>query len=197
MVQVLSWRFAFLLLAAAFFPHHANSQALSASSLNGSYGFRFQGNIVLLQTIDTGAAPLLVPFAGAGVFTADGTGHISSGSISYDYQGQQCTTSIVRGPSVNGPDYTVSADGEGGLTLTLVPQQFPCALKDLLLFMALDDLDAADVARHVELLNVEADGTIQVNASNNPPAYVTTATGEARFQRPRPGVRPCVLTDRC
>jgi hypothetical protein len=84
----------------------ANAQSLSDASLKGTYGFRFYG-----RDFVNFPAGVNNEVAAVGVFTANGTGVITGGSVEYNDGGNICRLPVTSG------GYTVSADGLGSLTL--------------------------------------------------------------------------------
>jgi hypothetical protein len=141
----------------------------SKSALTGNYGFRFAG-----QVPGAGGGPIVA----SGVFTADGQGNITDGSITFLLAGNSCTASIVKGNQFLGSRYTIDADGEASLQLAFND----CPVDQFVFSAALDALDVIGVAHHVELAGMQVTGNFP---SGNPVALVVT--GEANFQR---GLRP-------
>lgn len=163
----------------------ALSQTLSVSSLNGSYGFRFVAQIVpssnTLVTVQTSA-----PFAGSGVFVADGNGTITGGSITYNYNGIVCKTAVTRGTMLTGSVYVVAGDGEAGILLVLPTDNTTCGVTALFFDAALDDIGPGRLARHVQMVNTGVTA-IRLETINSPiPGTLIAAVGagEARFQEP-------------
>jgi len=84
----------------------ANPFSLSVANVSGSYSFRFSGQDLIFN-LSRDAHQI----AAVGVFAADGRGKIIGGSLRYNDGGNIC------GFRLTGGIYTVSADGEGVLSL--------------------------------------------------------------------------------
>lgn len=80
---------------------------LSAASVKGTYSFRFYG-----QDFYTFPSGVNNQLAAVGVFTANGAGAITAGSLRYNDGGELCIYTGLRGT------YSVTAGGEGSLNLT-------------------------------------------------------------------------------
>lgn len=195
----MSWRLALLLLGiVAFLPGHAQSQALLGNSLNGSYGFRFSATIVPRSDAVV-TVPASAPFAGSGVFTAEGNGTITAGSITYNYNGIVCSTTVTPGAQLTGSVYTVEPDGETAILLVLPTDSGTCGITSLFFAAALDEIDPSRLAMHVQLENTAVVairlGTV---GFSSPTDVAVVGTGEARFQQStvvRP--LPCLIFGRC
>jgi hypothetical protein len=198
-MKITSWRIAVLVCSiAAFLPNPAQSAALLATSLDGTYGFRFAATIVpRSDAVATVSAP--APFAASGVFTADGTGTITAGSITYNYNGIVCSTTITAGSRLTGSVYTVEPDGETAILLVLPTDSGTCGVTSLFLSAALDDIGPGRVARHVQLANTAVVAIrLGTTAFSAPTDIAVVGAGEARFQEPT-AVRPlpCLIFNRC
>jgi hypothetical protein len=79
--------------------------AFSKSNLNGTYVFSISG------TDETSGGP----YAALGVFTANGTGGISGGTVDLNDPSQSATP--IANAAISGGSYTVGADGRGQATL--------------------------------------------------------------------------------
>lgn len=195
----ISWRSALLLCGVAallLFP--AESRALSASSLNGSYGFRFSATIVPRSDAVV-TVPGSAPFAGSGVFTADGNGTITAGSITYNYNGIVCSTTITPGSQLTGSVYTVEPDGEVAVLLVMPTDSGTCGITSLFFAASLDQIGTGGVALDVQLANTAVVAIrLGTTAFSAPTDVAVVGAGEARFQEPnlvRP--LPCTIQNQC
>lgn len=98
-----------LLATGCFLPAFAQSR-FSARDLRGTYVFSFQGTLVNTQT----AQP--IPIAALGTMTFDGEGKVTRAIRHLNLGGQ-----IVRASATG--TYTMTADGLGTATFTVVPME--------------------------------------------------------------------------
>jgi hypothetical protein len=196
--MTLAWRFALLLSGfSVIVSGPACAQSLLNSALQGSYGFRFAGPISPAFGFN-GDNPNSA-LSATGVFTADGHGNLTAGSITLTFGNPNniTTCSLVpgNGNAAASSSYAVNPAGVGGMDLIL-PQDSSCPIKLVDFSLALDNIDASGVARHVEMSAYN----IGVEPLDSPSLGVTLP-GEANFQQPLslgviipPG---CILTQHC
>lgn len=165
------------------------AQGFTVANLQGGYSFRLFGtNLDAFVTAPVQAEHAIPVFSGVaatGVFTADGLGNITGGSISWHLGMNLCGGPLA--PSV----YHVELDGEGDLTL-LFPNVQPTfgtqgssgsqcfLLTGLTLTIALGDLENGK-AETLELANMVSNQTLSNGTSA---IFGTVLSGAARLQRP-------------
>lgn len=132
---------------------------LSVHSLSGAYSFRFYGQD--FYTFPTGTNNQI---AAVGVFTADGAGGITAGSLSYDDGGELCIYTL------NAGTYTVSSDGEGSLNLgSMTAPIGPCPLHvPFEFYIAVTNLAPTGIAQIVELGTSTFTGSTGTSTSDVP-----------------------------
>jgi len=81
----------------------------SNASLSGQYAFRLSGTLIQL---DTNNNPVVDSYTEAGVFTADGAGHILNGTEDFNDSTGFATSSFTG-------SYQMSKDGNGTMTLNI------------------------------------------------------------------------------
>jgi len=146
------------------------ADALSDASIKGTYSFRFYG-----QDFNTFPSGVNNQIAATGVFTANGAGAITGGSLSYNDGGELCIYKL------NGGTYSVSSDGEGSLNLasTISPTGTCPLLVPFEFYIAVGDI-VGGVAHIVELGSNYFTGSTGTSTPHVP------VSGVADFQTPLP-----------
>jgi hypothetical protein len=133
-------RIALAAIATAFChnPLQANAGG-TVANVKGSYAFRFSGTDY--QT--TGKQ-----IVATGVFTTDGKGGISAGSISYNDGGALCSSTTL---IPTGSSYTIVTDGEGTLNLQFSAFTGMCPLQPTFDFAIAIAAPKSTIEQHIEM----------------------------------------------
>ena len=155
-------KFALAVTAAAFCYGPLQANAFTAANVSGSYAFRFSG---------TDYAVTGKQIVATGVFTANGSGGITAGSISYNDGGNLCTsTTLVSTAS----SYTVVADGEGTLNLQFTTFSGSCPLTPFYHFAIAIANPKSAIEQHIELSST----TFGINAGGETTAVPVAGVAE-------------------
>ena len=136
--------------------------------VTGSYSFRFSG-----QDLANFPFGLNSQIAAVGVFTANGLGSITAGSLMLNDGGKLCTYTLTGG------NYYVLADGEGMLTLAPTGSTGTCLLVEPFEFYIAVGEIVSGVGQIVELAS-STFTTLSGSTSKVP------VSGVAHFQAPAP-----------